>query len=346
MSRSELDPTRRAGVAGRRGEGHRWAHPLQRDRRGDPHRSPEALPGDDRRVGQPAALGRRQPAHARGDASARRERVHRRVHDRDGAAVGLRAARHHPVREVRGDVLQLRLPAERLPPPPAGARPAATVRCPSRRSTPASSRPSASSTATTVEPLRAGRGRAAATSSRRRSPRRPPTDPKLGRRRRRSLLYRTLGATLPHGAAAAAVAVADGDPLRAGEPRRRRPRRLRLGPRRRQPAVRRDRRQPVGGRVHRRHLGGDVATHQDRRRPRPPRDPRAPRRARRARRRDTAGRRPRTGRCSCPPASGARSRRTRSCATRRGGRRTPTVRCASRRPTPTGSVSSTATPPR
>ncbi len=54
----------------------------------------------------------------------------------------------------------------------------------------------------------------------------------------------------------------------------------------------------------------------------------------------------RTGRCSCPPASGGRLPRTRSCATRHGARRTPTVPCASRPPMPTGSVSSTATTPR
>ncbi len=56
------------------------------------------------------------------------------------------------------------------------------------------------------------------------------------------VLYRTLGPTLPHGAAAAAGAVADGDPLRAEEPRRRRTGRVRHRRRRRQPTLRRDRR--------------------------------------------------------------------------------------------------------
>ncbi len=55
---------------------------------------------------------------------ARRERLHRRLHDRDGSTVRLRAARHHAVREVRSNLLQLRLPQERLPAPPARPRPA------------------------------------------------------------------------------------------------------------------------------------------------------------------------------------------------------------------------------
>ncbi len=53
----------------------------------------------------------------------------------------------------------------------------------------------------------------------------------------------------------------------------------------------------------------------------------------------------RTGHSFSPPGNGARSRRTRSCVTRRGGRRTSMVRCASRPPTPTGSASRTAAPP-
>ena len=61
-------------------------------------------------------------ADARGDAGPRRQRVHRRVHDRDGQGVRLRAAGDDAVREVRGDVLQLRVPAELLPPAPTGGR--------------------------------------------------------------------------------------------------------------------------------------------------------------------------------------------------------------------------------
>ena len=117
---------------------------------------PQPLPGDDRRVGQPGALDRRQPADARGDASARRQRVHRRVHDRDGPAVRLRAAGHDPVREVRGDVLQLRVPEERLPPPPTRWSTRRTGRCPSRRSTPGIVEAArASSTPTSSTDLRA-----------------------------------------------------------------------------------------------------------------------------------------------------------------------------------------------
>ena len=160
------------------------------------------------------------------------------------------------------------------------------------------------------------------------------------------VLYRTLGPTLPHGAAAAAGAVADGDPLRAEEPRRRRTGRVRHRRRRRRPPLRRDRR------------------------PAPPASssPTTPGRRRGSASRPTTASststspssstsspssppRPRpvttpTGRSCCPPVSGGRSPPTRSCATRRGARRTPTVPCASRRPTPTGSASSTATPPR
>ncbi len=107
---------------GRRRPHHQRADPVQRDPRRDPHRPPAALPGDDRRVRQPGPLDRRQPADAPGDRAARRRRVHRRVHDRDGPPRRLRAAGDDAVREVRGDVLQLRVPAQRVPPAPAGRR--------------------------------------------------------------------------------------------------------------------------------------------------------------------------------------------------------------------------------
>ena len=45
---------------------HRRPRAVQRDRRGDPDRSPEALPRDARRGGEPGALARRLQAHARG----------------------------------------------------------------------------------------------------------------------------------------------------------------------------------------------------------------------------------------------------------------------------------------
>ena len=54
----------------------------------------------------------------------------------------------------------------------------------------------------------------------------------------------------------------------------------------------------------------------------------------------------RSGHCFCLPGNGARSRRTRSCVTRRGGRRMSRVRCVSRPLTLSGSASPTAAPPR
>ena len=51
---------------GRRRAHRRRARAVQRDRRGDPHRPPEALSRDDRRGRQPGALARRLAAHARG----------------------------------------------------------------------------------------------------------------------------------------------------------------------------------------------------------------------------------------------------------------------------------------
>ena len=88
------------------------------------------------------------------------------------------------------------------------------------------------------------------------------TDPKLAAVAA-VLLYRTLGQTLPHGAAAAASLWPMAIRCSQVEPRRRRPGRLRLGTRRGQSAVRCDRRESVGGGVHRRHLGRDVAANQD-----------------------------------------------------------------------------------
>ena len=164
----------RSSVTRRRSEAHRWAHPLQRHGRGDPHRSPEPLSGHDRGVRQPAALRRRQPADAGGDANPRRERLHRRVHDRNGETVRLRAAGHHAVREVRGNLLQLRLPQERLPAPPARSRPARRAaaragdprptrrgaRLPRRRNDRAAARGREHETATTSRPRSRTRWRA------------------------------------------------------------------------------------------------------------------------------------------------------------------------------------------
>ena len=72
VRRPSSTPSARPRTPGRRRADHRRADPVQRDPRGDPHRPPRPLPGDDRRVGQPGPLGRRQPADARGDAGARR----------------------------------------------------------------------------------------------------------------------------------------------------------------------------------------------------------------------------------------------------------------------------------
>ena len=86
--------------------GHRRADPrraraLQRDPRRDPHRPPEALPGDDRREREPRSLARRLAALARGVRGARPRRRDRRRDDRDRAPRRLRAAGREPVREGR-----------------------------------------------------------------------------------------------------------------------------------------------------------------------------------------------------------------------------------------------------
>ena len=196
-------PRARTAQPGRRRPDHLRPGAVQRDRRGDPHRPPGPLPGDARRERQPGPLARRQPADARGAGGARARRRDRRVDDRDRPAGRLRAAGRVAVREVRGDVLQLRVPRERVPPPPPAPRAAAghagragdprpAVRGARRRHR---GRPRAAS-------------RAAAAGPGRRSPRRssPPTTarPELGRLAP-VLLYRTLGPTLPADAAAAAV---------------------------------------------------------------------------------------------------------------------------------------------
>ena len=107
------------------------------------------------------------------------------------------------VREVRGDVLQLRVPAQRLPPPPAlldppdgSAARAGDPRPPGRSAglvTEADTRPVAGGGGAEPRTVRdcVLRAAAAATRARTASP--------------RSSLYRTLGPTLPDGAASAAV---------------------------------------------------------------------------------------------------------------------------------------------
>ncbi len=87
---------------------------VQRHRRRDPHRSPEALPRDDRRGRQPGALAGRLGEVQGSTGGARHAGGHRRGDERDGAAGALRVAGGDAVREGRGDVLQLRVPAQRL----------------------------------------------------------------------------------------------------------------------------------------------------------------------------------------------------------------------------------------
>ena len=187
--------------------GRRRAHHLrprarQRHRRGDPHRPPRPLPGHARRERQPGPLARRQPADARGPVVARAPRGDRRRHDRDGPPGALRAARAVAVREVGGHVLQLRLPPQRVPPAAPAARAAARHARRARDPRPA---------VRGAGRVRRGRRRAAAG--------RGGGEPGRVRRRllrgagrqararplRADLLYRTLGPTLPDGAAAAAA---------------------------------------------------------------------------------------------------------------------------------------------
>ena len=194
--------------------------------------------------GNPAALGRRQPADARGDAGARRRASCIDVFMTETARQSdyvLPAATQYEKFEATffnfdfpKNVFHLRRPV--LDPPRRSAARAGDPR-PHRRG-PRPPRPRRRSSrcgpAAEREPRRVRGG--VRRGDHHRSEARPPSPPVL--------LYRTLGPTLPHGAAAAACAVADGDPLRADQPRRRRPCRVRLGTRRRQPAVRRD---PLGG---------------------------------------------------------------------------------------------------
>jgi anaerobic selenocysteine-containing dehydrogenase len=99
-SRNELDPATapRSPVVGARiltGLISVQCHP-----RRDPHRSSQAVSRPVRGVRQSRAFARGQSADAASHSGARSRRRHRRVHDRDGAVGGLRAARPDAVREV------------------------------------------------------------------------------------------------------------------------------------------------------------------------------------------------------------------------------------------------------
>ena len=194
-------------------------------------------------------------AHARGARRARHAGRDRRRDDRDRAARALRAAGVDAVREGRGDVLQLRVPEERLPPARAGCSPP-----------PPGTLPEAEIHARLVRGARRahrGRSRAAARRPRRRAAPRTrtafmarvhaPTRGSAGSRR--CMLYRTLD--LPDDAARGRGACSGS---RCAPRWQRRPSLARAGfggtpleaARR---AVRRDPREPVGRRVRRRRVG-------------------------------------------------------------------------------------------
>ena len=120
-----FSPRPRRADAGHGRARHQRARPVQRHPRRDPHRPPRPLPRDARRELQPGALARRLAAHGRGARRAGAPRRDRRRDDGDRAARPLRPARREPVREGRGDVLQLRVPAQRVPPAPPAAGAAA-----------------------------------------------------------------------------------------------------------------------------------------------------------------------------------------------------------------------------
>ena len=255
----------------------------------------------------------------------------------------LRAARAVAVREVGGDVLQLRLPAQRLPPAPPAARPAARHARRARDPRPPVRGARRCSARTTYAPLRAAaeEGRAAFADA---------FFAAAGRQARARPAR--AGRALPHARADAARRARPPRPCCGAPPTAARRRTRRRSPR---PASTARGSRPgeqlfdailaspsgLVFSVDEPDVGWSRLTH--RRRAGPPRHPRAARRARRASppRRRPAG--DPTSRSSCPPASAARSPPTRSSATRRGGSATPAARCGSARPTPPGSASSTAT---
>ena len=178
--------------------------PVQRHPRGDPHRPPGPLPRHARRERQPGALAGRQRTHARGARRARPARRHRRRHDRDRAPRATTCCRRRrssrsgrrrsSTSSSRRNVFHLRRPLLDR----------ARARCPSRRSTPGSCealgarRPTTTSRRCGRPPSRDGPQFAeaffAATAA----------NPTLGALAP-VVLYRTLGPTLPDGAASAAV---------------------------------------------------------------------------------------------------------------------------------------------
>ena len=305
---------------------------MQRDPRRDPDRPPEALPRDDRREREPGALARRQPAHARGARRARARGRDRRRDDRDGAARATtccrrrrssRSGRRRSSRSSsRENVFQLRAPlfdaaaghaARARDPPPPGARARrARRRRTSRRCTP--------------------RRRRAARRSRRRSSQFTVASDPSSRGLAPVVLYETLGPTLGAGNEAAALALGRRAHLRDELSRVGAARRLRraTGPTLGEALFEAILTRPLGRRsspsTSTRRPGAALAT---------PDGSDQPRRARAAATssRRCATRRRRARRATFPFVLAAGERRTvdrehdlpRS---RRGGRRTPTARCA------------------
>ncbi len=152
---------------------------------------------------QPRPLARRLAALARGAGRARTRRGDRRRDDRDRTPGRLRAAGRQPVREVGGDVLQPRVPAQHLPPAPLRCSTRCRARCPSPRSTRGWCARSARSTSRRSRRCAPPRPRAAPSSLQRSGLRRRTT---RGSCRLASyVLYETLGPTLPDDARAAAA---------------------------------------------------------------------------------------------------------------------------------------------
>ena len=288
------------------------------------------------------------PAHSLADSARMREAIERarprrrdrRRDDRDRAARRLRAAGAHPVREGRGDVLQLRVPAQRLPPAPPGRR--AARRPAARGGDPRPPRRGRGALPDDADlaPL-AGRGRR---QPGRRSPPRSCGDARATRRsaRWRRSCSTARSATLPDGAAARRGAVgrspsaarcatptACAGPASATAPRPATGSSTRSSPARRASCSRRRLGRDVAA-------GRDAATGASSSRS-PSCSTSSPRWPTRCRPATTP-----SGRSCCRPASGARSPPTRSSATRRGGRGTPRARCAWRPPTRPRSASPTA----
>ena len=279
---SDRRPQTRAVQPGGRRADRRRPGAVQRDRRGDPHRPSEALPRDAGRGGEPGALARRLAS-----ACARPSRALDTLVVIDVAMTETARLADYvlpaptPVREGRGDVLQLRVPAQLLPPAPPGRS--------TRR--PAGPLPEAEIHARLCEalgaaaprltrPLRAGRGRGPAafagaflTAI--------AADPALGGGRP--------GRPLPHARPDAADGARARPPARAAPTRRRcatRTRSRRAGfagdaARGGERALRGDPRQPVRGRLRGRRARRRPAAHRHPRREDPPRPARPARGARR-----------------------------------------------------------------